>query len=103
MLPLDPFSDMSGPVMAQSTVFVRNLVDLFISRPSRNTAHGDNFEVLHILAHAYENGGLDEEFASNVDEFGSNFDQILIELRSNFKKCPTKLGFTFDSECRSKL
>ena len=52
MLPLDPFSDMSGPVMAQSTVFVRNLVDVLISRPSRNTAHGDEFEVRHVLAHA---------------------------------------------------
>ena len=69
MLPLDPFADMSGPVMAQSTVFVRNLVDVLISRPSRNTAHGDNFEVLHVLAHAYENGRFDEERASNFDEF----------------------------------
>ena len=69
MLPLDPFSDMSGPVMAQSMVFVRNLVDVLICRPSRITAHGDEFEVLHVLAHAYANGRIDEEFASNFDEF----------------------------------
>ena len=35
-----------------STIFIRNLMDVLISRPSRNTAHGDKFEVWRISAHA---------------------------------------------------
>ena len=50
---LDHFSDLSGSVMLQSLIFVRCVLDVSISRPSRNTAHGDKFEVWRISAHAY--------------------------------------------------
>ena len=52
---LDHFSDLSGLVMVQSLIFVRCVVDVSISRPSRNTAHGDEFEVLHVFESSYKN------------------------------------------------
>ena len=54
-LVLDHFSDLSGPVMVQSLIFVRCVLDVSISRPSRNTAHGDEFEVLHVFESSYKN------------------------------------------------
>ena len=52
---LDHFSDLSGPVMLQSLIFVRCVLDVSISRPSRNTAHGDKFKVLHVFENSYKN------------------------------------------------
>ena len=79
-----------------SPFFVRNLMDVLISRPSRNTAHGDEFGVRHTSAHASGRPTKIERISNILSQISNNFDRIcgsadrerlnFVQIYSNFEQ-----------------